>query len=275
MLEWVSLGHEGAILPYPYLPAGAGGRPQEARYGEMAVAPLYWKIPLDTGSSTYILVGMLAIPKPPIRDIQRRNSERTRKRLLKSAFSQIYRSGFQGSDIETIIDAAGVTKGALYHHFDNKEALGYAVVDEVIAGITLEKWVRPLQNPDDPIATLIAIVESTSLSADHVRGGCPLNNLAQEMSAWDEGFRKRLAKVFDDWLRAVAGALRDGQKRGLVRAEIDSRETAGFLIATYEGYISLSKSSQDPQMLQAGKRNMVIFLESLRTPRKRKQRPNV
>jgi AcrR family transcriptional regulator len=218
---------------------------------------------------------MFATPKPPIRRIQRRNPERTRERLLKSAFSEVYRSGFQGSDIDAIINAAGVTKGALYHHFDSKEALGYAIVDEVIAGITLEKWIRPLHNPDDPIAALIAIVESTSLSADHVRGGCPLNNLAQEMSPLDEGFRRRLAKVFDDWLGAIAGALRSGQRRGLVRADLDPNETAGFLIATYEGYISLSKSSQDPHMLQSGKRNMVRFLESLRTPRKRKQRPNV
>jgi TetR/AcrR family transcriptional repressor of nem operon len=233
------------------------------------------KISIDTTGLAYILVGMLTAPKPAIRRIQRRNSERARERLLQSAFSQIYKSGFQGSDIDTIIDAAGVTKGALYHHFDSKEELGYAVVDEVIAGITLEKWVRPLQNPVDPIVALIAIVESTSLSADHVRGGCPLNNLAQEMSPLDEGFRKRLAKVFEDWLAAIAGALRDGQRRGLVRADIDAKDMAGFLIATYEGYISLSKSSQDPQVLESGKRNIARFLQSLRAPRKRKQRPNV
>jgi TetR/AcrR family transcriptional repressor of nem operon len=205
----------------------------------------------------------------------RRDAARTRKLLLEAAFSEVYKSGFQGTDIDTIIRAAGVTKGALYHHFASKEALGYAIVDEVVTEITLEKWVRPLQNPEDPIGAIIAIIESTSLAPDDLRGGCPLNNLAQEMSPLDEGFRARLAKVFNDWLNAIAEALRVGQKRGLVRDDIDPDETAGFLIATYEGYISFTKSSQDPRMLESGKRNMARYLESLRAPQKHKSESNV
>ena len=78
-----------------------------------------------------------AAPRP-------RDPQRTRERLLQAAFKEVYNSGFQGTDLDTILDSAGVTKGALYHHFENKESLGYAIVDEVITGITLEKWVRPL-----------------------------------------------------------------------------------------------------------------------------------
>ena len=60
---------------------------------------------------------------------------------------------------------AGVTKGALYYQFDNKEALGYAVVDEIVASLTREERVRPLQNAKSPIDTSIRIVQSTSLKA--------------------------------------------------------------------------------------------------------------
>jgi TetR/AcrR family transcriptional repressor of nem operon len=45
--------------------------------------------------------------------------------------------------VDAILATAGVTKGALYDHFDGKDALGYAVVDEVIASIGREKWLRP------------------------------------------------------------------------------------------------------------------------------------
>jgi TetR/AcrR family transcriptional regulator, transcriptional repressor for nem operon len=217
---------------------------------------------------------MLTAPKPPIRRIQHRNPTRTRERLLSSAFHHVYRKGFQSADIDSIIDHAGVTKGALYHHFTGKEALGYAVVDEVIAGITWDKWVKPLENPDDPIGAIAQIVQSTSLAPDDLRGGCPLNNLAQEMSPLDEGFRGRINLVFKLWHGAIAGALRDGQKRRLVRADIDAGEIATFLIAMYEGYISLAKSSQDPHMLQSGKKNITQYLESLRNARKRKRRPH-
>ncbi|MFZ3216908.1 MAG: TetR/AcrR family transcriptional regulator [Candidatus Acidiferrales bacterium] len=199
--------------------------------------------------------------------IARRNPERTRGRLLQAAFREIHASGFRGTDLDTILATAGMTKGAVYHHFRNKEALGYAVVDEVITGITREKWLQPLQNSVNPIDGLIAIIRSTSLRPDHLRRGCPLNNLAQEMSPIDEGFRKRTAKVFRQWRGAIADALKSGQKRDLVRADVDPDETATFLIAVYEGYMSLAKTFRDVAGLQAGETMMIRYLESLRAPR--------
>jgi TetR/AcrR family transcriptional regulator, transcriptional repressor for nem operon len=193
-----------------------------------------------------------------------RNPERTRETLLTAAFNEIHKSGFRGTDLDTILGRAGVTKGALYHHFKDKEALGYAVVEEILTEITSAKWLRPLENAKDPVDALIGIVQSTSLRPEHVRCGCPVNNLAQEMSPLDEGFRSRLAKVFGDWQEGMATALRAGQKRGVVRSGIDPGETATFLIAMYEGYISLAKNAQDGRVLQKGKKKMTEWLETLR-----------
>lgn len=194
----------------------------------------------------------------------KRNPQLTRERLLGAAFLEIYHSGYQGADLGKILLRAEVTKGALYHHFDSKEALGYAVVDEVIAKVTRDKWLDPLAQAADPLVALIRIVQATSLSEADVRGGCPLNNLAQEMSPLDEGFRTRLAAVFLAWRTAIAHALKAGQKQGLVQPGVDPMDTATFLVATYEGYISLAKNSQDPRILQAGKRHLTRYLESLR-----------
>lgn len=204
-----------------------------------------------------------------------RDSEGTRARLLAIAAGEVYRHGFQGTGLDCILAGAQVTKGALYHHFRSKEALGYAILDEVIFGITQKKWLEPLAastNPAahaaaDPIDTLIQIVRGTSLLPEHVAGGCPLNNLSQEMSPLDEGFRKRSAKIFRDWRDAIAAALRAGQKRGQVRREIDPTETATFLVALYEGYISLAKNAQEPAVLRSGLRAIVRHLETLRAPR--------
>src|ERR1700732_4348202 len=91
-----------------------------------------------------------------------RDPERTRGRLLRAAFREMYRSGFRSADLDAILAAAGVTKGALYYHFDNKDALGYAVVDEVIASNLHQKWVQPLRNAKDPIGVLARIVQSES-----------------------------------------------------------------------------------------------------------------
>ena len=200
-----------------------------------------------------------------------RDAGRTRGTLLRAAFQEIYRSGFRSADLDAILSAAGVTKGALYYHFDDKEALGYAVLDEVMASDLHQKWVQPLRNAKDPIDALVRIVQSESLKREDVRRGCPLLNLSQEMSGLDEGFRRRTARLFRNWHDAVAGALREGQKRGLVRNDIDADETATFLIATYEGYVVLTKNSQDARMMRSGQRRVSGHLESLRPARGRKR----
>ena len=200
-----------------------------------------------------------------------RDSGRTRERLLQAASREIYRSGFQSASLDTILAIAGVTKGALYYHFDSKEALGYAVVEEVIAPDVCGKWVRPLQSGKDPIDALIGAVRRIPVRPVDVRGGCQLNNLAQEMSPLDAGFRKRLASVFGAWREAVASVLREGQTHGSVRHDVEPADAAGLLIAMVEGYGSLAKNAQDPKLMKAGIRNIVDWLQSLRPSGNRKR----
>src|SRR5215831_12506858 len=91
-----------------------------------------------------------------------RDPQRTRERLLHAAFREVYRYGFQSAGIDTILAATNVTKGALYYHFESKEALGYAIVEEVVAGLTRDRWLRPLQQGQDknPIDALIGVVQA-------------------------------------------------------------------------------------------------------------------
>ena len=200
-----------------------------------------------------------------------RDPERTRERLLQAASREIYRSSLQSASLDTILAVAGVTKGALYYHFDSKEALGHAVVDEVIAPNVRGKWVRPLQSGKDPIDALIGAVQGISVRPADVRGGCQLNNLAQEMSPLDAGLRKRLAIIFDAWREATASVLRKGQIHGSVRRDVEPTDAAGLLIAMVEGYGSLAKNAQDPKVIKAGIKNIVGWLSSLRRPGNRKR----
>lgn len=84
-----------------------------------------------------------------------RGAQETRARIL--AFQEIYRTGYQSADIESVLGVAALTKGALYYHFSNKEALGLEMVDQGTGKIMQEKWLRPLQSANDPIAALIEV----------------------------------------------------------------------------------------------------------------------
>jgi len=196
-----------------------------------------------------------------------RDPERTRERLLRAGFQEVYRTGFQSASIDTILAATNVTKGALYYHFDSKEDLGHAIVEEIVAKLPQDNWLRPLERGKNPIDALIGIVQATSVRPEDVKGGCPLVNWAQEMSPLDEQFRKRLETIFNAWQEGIATALRRGQSQGTVRRDLVPEETAGFLIAMYEGYVLLAKNAQDAKVWNVGIRNIVGWLRSLRAPR--------
>jgi AcrR family transcriptional regulator len=200
-----------------------------------------------------------------------RDPERTRERLLQAAFREVHRSGFQSAGIDSILAATNVTKGALYHHFDSKEALGYAVVDEIIAKLVRDRWLRPLLSEGQAIDILIGIVQRLPARPADVRESCPLLNLAQEMSPLDEQFRKRLERLFLAWQEGVATLLRKGQSQGTVRRNLNPDETASFLIAMVEGYASLAKNAQDTKVWEVGIRNIVGWLRSLRVPGNRRR----
>jgi len=203
-----------------------------------------------------------------------RDPERTRERLLQAGYREMYRSGFQSASIDSILAATNVTKGALYYHFESKEALGYAIVDEVVAKLPRDRWFLPLQRSEDkdPINALIGVVQAIPTRPRDIKGGCPLVNLAQEMSPLDEQFRKRLQTIFHAWQEAIAMVLRRGQSQGTVRSDLVPDEAATFLIAMVEGYEVLAKNSQDVKVWKLGIRNIVGWLNSLRAPRPSRRR---
>jgi hypothetical protein len=95
--------------------------------------------------------------------------------------------------------------------------------------------------------------------------GCPLNNLAQEMSGTDPGFQRRLDRLYRRWEAGFADALEHGQREGTVRADADVVGAATFLVASIEGALGLAKNRKDPQPLHACVEGVARYLETLRS----------
>jgi AcrR family transcriptional regulator len=197
-----------------------------------------------------------------------RQPDATREKLLKAAFAEIHEHGYQAASLETILAAAGLTKGALYHHFENKAELGHAVLDEVIVGLVLSDWLEPLEeHPDDPVTAIQEALRRKVVRFAAGRGlqlGCPLNNLANEMSALDETFRRRVEAAFSRWRGGFAAAFERGKRAGTVHVKVDPAKTAAFLVAAAEGSISLAKSARSIDVLRANYELLADYLETLR-----------
>ncbi|MFK8016182.1 MAG: TetR family transcriptional regulator [Gammaproteobacteria bacterium] len=198
----------------------------------------------------------------------KRDPDKTRDAILAAAFDEIHALGFRSASIDNILRRTGVTKGALYHHFPNKTALGYAVVDEVITPWAAE-MMAPLDDESrNPLDTLLRIgMEQSELDTQgSPMLGCPVNNLVHEMASLDEGFRERLNGIMNAWRATIGRALERGQAQGTVRRDISADDAAAFSLAAYEGCIGLAKSSANADLFDACSRGMAAFVNSLRDP---------
>lgn len=175
-----------------------------------------------------------------------RDPDATRDSILDAAFQEIYRHGFQAASLSNILSKTALTKGALYHHFPNKNDLGLAVIDEVVRDGLDAMVFSPLRESAEPFETLLEIVRRKGQCADQesVTFGCALNNLMQEMSPLDPDFKRHLNSVLTEWQETVGHALQRAQKQGQVRRDVDCRAAALFIVSAWEGCVGVAKNIQ-------------------------------
>jgi TetR/AcrR family transcriptional repressor of nem operon len=189
-----------------------------------------------------------------------------RDRILAAAFAEFYKNGFQGGSLNHIVDTAGATKGALFHHFAGKQELGYAVVDEIIAPLLLQRWLDPLLDSTDPIAELKRAFRKfvkEDIESGAWLQGCPMNNLAQEMSPLDEGFRVRIEKLYALWRKRLTTAVVAGIKAGKIKNDVTPRNVAALVVAAQMGIWGTAKNSRSEELMRQAGESVCEYLDSL------------
>ncbi|WFP74711.1 TetR/AcrR family transcriptional regulator [Mesorhizobium sp. WSM4906] len=171
-----------------------------------------------------------------------------RRRVLDVAEDSFQARGYHASSLGDLMAAAGVTGGALHHHFPTKKALALAVIEERVAAAVQETWIDPVRAAPSALEGVRAVFEAVAAELErqgYVRG-CPLNNLAHELSLADADFRLALADIFAGWRQAIADKVRDDQKIG----GTDPDRFAALTIAAYSGAMSMAKTAQDAGVLR-------------------------
>ncbi|UCI06183.1 TetR/AcrR family transcriptional regulator [Mesorhizobium sp. B1-1-8] len=176
--------------------------------------------------------------------------EGLRRRVLDVAEDSFQARGYHASSLGDLMAAAGVTGGALHHHFPTKKALALAVIEERVAAAVEETWIAPVLAAPSARRGVRAVFEAVAAELERqgfVRG-CPLNNLAHELSLADPDFRSALARIFAGWRQAIAGKVRADQAAG---GEIgtDPDRFAALMVAAYSGAMSMAKTAQDARIL--------------------------
>lgn len=199
-------------------------------------------------------------------NVTTKTSDLTRQHLLEAAFAEIHQHGFQAASLTQILADTGLTKGALYHHFPDKKALGLAVIEEIIRPYLTAMAFEPLVETRQPIAAIRALLALKAAESDltMVALGCPLNNLMQEMSPVDETFRMHLNSLFQDWVSVVQEALTRGKEAGEVHKDVEPAETAFFIVSALEGCIGMSKNTQSVSAYRGCLLQLGRYLDTLK-----------
>jgi len=172
-----------------------------------------------------------------------------RQRLIESAAELMAVQGYGRTCIEAILEQSGASKGNFYHHFASKEELGLAVLEHL--GTEVQAYIRTaMGDKPDPLDRIDAMFDSLLATAAErgCRGGCPLGNLAAEMSDVSEVFREQLGRVFGSWRSMVAETLAEAS-RGHRLVPINTQGLAQHIVSSLEGAILMAKLSRDPEEL--------------------------
>jgi len=190
----------------------------------------------------------------------------TRQKILLAAFTEIHRYGYQAASIQNIIDQAGVTKGALYHHFKSKHEMVVALIDEVHSEYVENTFIRPMQGSDDPITVLIQTLYAmkADMSVEDVELGCPLDSLAQEMAPIDEQIQRRIEQLYQRKHKQLVAAFERGQVAGKVKQDISANSIALLIMATLQGSMGIAKSARSVDVLIQCGEGLIHYLEQLR-----------
>ena len=193
-------------------------------------------------------------------------AEATRSKILMIAAEEILKHGFQSTSLGDILKRAQISKGCFYHHFATKQALGYAVLDESLTEVKTEIWL-PIINSDNTLKSVIDMFSSPEqyLDCESVKHGCPINNLAQEMSPIDEGFRERIEAIYTDWKKHLSDALKRCQKNGFMTNDVEPDDIATLIIAVSQGAVGIAKNAQQPTSFSEYTQGLVNYLKSLQT----------
>lgn len=177
----------------------------------------------------------------------------TKDQILDVASRLISVKGYHSTSLDDVLRESGVGKGNFYHYFKSKEELGYAILDGIVEGFFTRILEPSFRDPSEsPLEQINRFLDGL-LEAQRQRncvGGCPIGNLASELSDVHEGFRQRLSQIFTLWKEKLTEALEQAQVRGELSPRAEPSRVAQFVVAALEGAILMTKVTKDIRVME-------------------------
>jgi AcrR family transcriptional regulator len=161
-------------------------------------------------------------------------AERTRKAILEASLKVFSTKGYARARLEDVAKEAGVTRGAIYWHFDNKATLYSSAVIESVSGYR-ERLTGILQSDLSPLPKIRTLMMEWLITLEEDEAYRTLVEMALTKTEFDEQTMEGVRDWFgfvDEVQRAVADLIREGIDAGEIQLEVEP-EVAGLALISY------------------------------------------
>ena len=174
-------------------------------------------------------------------------SEVTRRKILDAAIDVFGEVGYAAAPWGTIIERTGMTKGALYHHFDSKESLASVIIDEGSAAL-----LAAFRNACGPGSPALENMIHGTFAIANVINVDKTARAAEQLTAVLSGFNDAAARSHASWVAELAAQARRAIAEGDLREDVDpdqiSQAIIGAMIGTRLLTVAMSGSRTNDQL---------------------------
>ena len=193
-----------------------------------------------------------------------RQPEVTKAAILKQSGSLFNTQGYKATSISDITTATGLTKGAIYRHFRNKNELEKEALLHLsqIMFDKIRERIKAQSTASGKLKALFSFFE-TYINNPPVKGGCPLLNASTEADDSHPVLRKQAVLILDMLRDAIIRILDNGIKYGQLKPNIQKEYYASVIIAMLEGAIMMSKLRGNNKDIKMTIRHLETLLKEL------------
>ncbi|MGD9689080.1 MAG: TetR/AcrR family transcriptional regulator [Phycisphaerales bacterium] len=187
----------------------------------------------------------------------------SRERIIEAAMELFAFQGYGPTGLSQIAEKAGVQSGSIYHFFPTKEHVLAATLERRKALLWPELLSPVWDKVDDPIERVFALLDQyrRMLHITEFSHGCPIGNLAIELTESHPNSRRLIAENFDGWLRAIAECFRAAS--GRLPTGIEPEKLAIFVLTTMEGAVMLARTYRDFRAYDAAVGTLRDYIDRL------------
>jgi TetR/AcrR family transcriptional repressor of nem operon len=189
-----------------------------------------------------------------------KKAERTTAYIIETVAPIFNKHGYVGTSMSDLTEATGLTKGAIYGNFENKEALALSAFEHN-RNMLLQAIDEKLETGHEALAKLYSLLNFYKQYDVFTlpMGGCPLLNVGVDA----QGNNKLLAAAVRETIKEIEGkialVLENGSKQNEIKIPVPPLQFAKQLFTMVQGAVAMSTMTQDRKYLV----NTINYLEYL------------